>query len=210
MSSPALELAEREFQSDHNGGDYERFKLFHEESSEPCSKVKWINADVLNWASLAVDEKPSTAESEGHDSSRYDIVLCAFVIHHLSDQDKRAFLQNILRHRINPGGIVLMADVFRATDSESREEWLSRFFTHISTWTAVTEAQKKDFYAHVGSSDHPASIEDFITHIAPESGWIAELLWTNTTEVERLVVLRQLAPAAATASSPQEEGKGVV
>jgi SAM-dependent methyltransferase len=195
MSDPALELAAKNLQeTPTDQEEYARFREFSS-SADFANGVKtaWVNSDVLNWASFDMTKTSATKEpsSDAFDSNdRFDLIICAFVIHHLSDENKRKYLRGILQNRMNPGGIMLMADVFRC-NGEDRNEWLSRFHDALFSWTALTEAQKAEFYHHISTSDYPATIEEFTHDIAPDCGWDAHVVWTNSNSIERLVVLRQ-------------------
>ena len=106
--------------------------------------LRWAHEDLLQWSAAT-----STEAAVGVDGSltpppapasevRYDVVICAFSVHHLHDMDKQLFLRNVLQHRLKPNGIVLMADVFMKPQ-ETRDGYMQRFGSHVErTWTSLS------------------------------------------------------------------------
>jgi putative AdoMet-dependent methyltransferase len=54
----------------------------------------------------------------GHES--FDVTLCNYAIHHLSDQEQKGLIQQML-HRLSQGGQILIADVITETKQQMGE-----------------------------------------------------------------------------------------
>ena len=200
-SDPSSEKSS-EVLSDQNIGDIE------DGLSASVVRTSWVNEDILSWASntrqnhlntIQVEQiqgvdGPSISDSSstpGH-IDKYDIVICAFSVHHLNDNDKVKFLKAIIKNKLNKDGIILMADIFRI-ENEDRDGYISRFGNHIEEkWNTITKQEKIDILSHVRGNDYPASLTHFLSEIAPGCGLSCDVKWSDTGNFEKLVVLRPI------------------
>lgn len=84
---------------------------------------------------------------------RYDLVLCAFALHHLSDQDKRLTLEH-LAEALAPGGLLLLADEV-ATDRPAG-------------WDVIERARARWIAGHLGSGRIDAGFWELETTLPSE------------------------------------------
>jgi ubiquinone/menaquinone biosynthesis C-methylase UbiE len=85
---------------------------------------------------------------------KFDVILSAFSIHHLSEKQKRAYLFQIKEH-LNPGGTLLFVDVFRE-EGESRSEYIKRYSENIHQyWTQLKPEVQESLIQHIKDSDFP-------------------------------------------------------
>ncbi|WP_338429714.1 class I SAM-dependent methyltransferase [Synechococcus elongatus] len=94
---------------------------------------------------------------------RFDQILVAFALHHLSAEQKQTFWQAAAQC-LRTGGQLLLADVFRLPN-ESREQYLDRYQQFVvSQWSAMTATEQDFINAHIRQSDFPetdASMRDW-------------------------------------------------
>lgn len=163
-------------------------------SSSTKPRTLWLNDDLLNWAkTIEVDQTADGKLSNDHgEIEKFDIIICAFSVHHVNDEDKKRFLSAIVSNKLKASGIILMADIFRI-ENEDRDSYIERFGSHIEeNWGVITDTQKKEVLKHVRENDYPASLEKFMLHTAPECGLSCELLWSDTGDFEKLLMMRPL------------------
>lgn len=190
LSQPALELAKRELSI-----------------LSDTAHLDWIEQDLLSWsrneqptrqldsADIAPDgSSVTTPLPDGMNTAKFDVVICAFSVHHLHDEGKQEFLNNVFQHRLKENGIILMADIFR-TAGETREAYMDRFSTHIEReWKLLTQEQKTSILNHVLSNDFPAPLDTFISTTAANAGATAEVLWSDSANFEKLLLIRRQKP----------------
>ena len=185
LSQPALDLAQKE--------------LSHTEQS---MTIQWKQQDLLEWSqeeresheAVVMEDGTTTplSSSSVPSDQKYDVVVCAFSVHHLHDDQKQQFLRNIFHHRLKKGGIILMADVFM-TLGETRDMYMDRFSTHIEkTWTGLQREQVASILEHVLANDFPANLDTFISNVIPAVGATAEVLWSDTPNFEKLLLIRSV------------------
>jgi SAM-dependent methyltransferase len=183
MSLSALTLAQLAFSGSSD---------LSSSSSKP--RTLWLNDDLLNWAkTIEVDQiADGSLSSEHNEIEKFDIIVCAFSVHHVNDEDKQRFLSAIVSNKLKAGGMILMADIFRI-ENEDRDSYIERFGNHIEgSWGVVTDAQKTEVLKHVRENDFPASLDYFMLHTAPECGLSCELIWSDTGDFEKLLMMRPL------------------
>lgn len=154
-------------------------------TSEATTSTAWLNDDILSWA--------KTIEMGSDDETRcvqkFDIIVCAFSVHHLDDDDKTKILTALVSNKLNKGGVILMADIFRI-GNEDRDEYIERFRSHIeANWNVISPDQKIEVVKHVTENDFPASLQHFMSDIAPSCGLNCDLLWSDTADFEKLLKL---------------------
>lgn len=154
-------------------------------TSEATTSTAWLNDDILSWA--------KTIEMGSDDETRcvqkFDIIVCAFSVHHLDDDDKTKILTALVSNKLNKGGVILMADIFRI-GNEDRDEYIERFRSHIeANWNVISPDQKIEVVKHVTENDFPASLQHFMSDIAPSCGLNCDLLWGDTADFEKLLKL---------------------
>ncbi|ABB56195.1 class I SAM-dependent methyltransferase [Synechococcus elongatus] len=85
---------------------------------------------------------------------RFDQILVAFAVHHLSAKQKQAFWQ-AAGQCLQPGGQLLLADVFRLPN-ESRGQYLDRYQQLMQgQWSAMTATEQEFINTHIRQSDFP-------------------------------------------------------
>ena len=186
MSLPALKLAQQAFQLESEHGDFD--------SNTRAPSTKWMNQDLLHWASGSEveDGADGNAVSLAESQQKFDIIICAFSVHHLNDQDKLRFLQALKSNRLKENGMILMADIFRI-EEEDRDSYITRFGNHIeATWNSISKPDQAAVLKHVRENDYPASLQDFILSMSPACDLSCEVVWGDTGNFEKLVVLKAL------------------
>lgn len=116
----------------------------------------------------ALDTLNSTPE-------KYDIVLAAFVLHHLDSSSKRRAIDRA-RQVLHPGGELILIDVVRL-DGESRDDYLDRFDGIVQTWQ-VSDDVRTGVVAHARGYDFPEEI-------STEESWLTELGFSRVEEFYR-------------------------
>ena len=154
-------------------------------TSEVTTSSIWLNDDILSWA--------KTTEMGSDEDTRciqkFDVIVCAFSVHHLDDEDKTKILTALVSNKLNKGGVILMADIFRI-ENEDRDEYIGRFRSHIeANWNVITPDQKIEVVKHVTENDFPASLQHFMSTIAPSCGLNCDLLWSDSGDFEKLLKL---------------------
>lgn len=185
MSLSALQLARVAFESSTS-------KIVAEgPSSGP--ETLWLNEDLLSWSrTIEVDQIADGSMTSNSKIQQFDVIVCAFSVHHLNDQDKRRVLTSLSENKLKKGGMILMADIFMIKN-EDRDSYLARFLNHIThNWGVISETQKMEVLKHVSENDHPASLDTFMSHIVPECGLTCELLWSDTNDFEKLLVMKHI------------------
>ena len=183
LSQPALDLAQQEL-SILNGQSI---------------TIQWKQQDLLMWSQEKNESNEAEVMRDGKTTSlstssdqKYDVIVCAFSVHHLHDDQKQQFLRNIFQHRLKQGGIVLMADIFRK-EGETRDVYMDRFSTHIeNTWTSLQREQVASVLEHVLANDFPAELNTFMSTVIPAVGGKAEVLWSDTPNFEKLLLIRSV------------------
>jgi SAM-dependent methyltransferase len=135
----------------------------------------WLEGDLLSWA-----EQPG---------DRHGLISCLFGLHHLADADKQRFLAGVPA-RLAPGGLLLIADVFREP-GEARDAYVQRYVHRIrTTWSSLAPPLQEHVINHLSSSDFPAEWDAFVA-MAEQAGWLAEWTWRGSHRAEALLVLRR-------------------
>ncbi len=138
----------------------------------PC---RWLADDLLLWA-----ERPG---------ERHSLISCLFGLHHLADADKRRFLAAVAE-RLQPGGLLLIADVFREP-GEPRRDYLQRYVRRIrECWSSLEPPLQDHVVDHISSSDFPAQ-RDVFDAMAAQTGWQGEWIWRGSHRAEALMVLHR-------------------
>lgn len=122
-------------------------------------------------------------------SSTFDLILISFALHHLSAEKKQALLQHCWQ-RLNPGGTLLLIDVF-CQEQESRPEYLARYCNYIqSQWQKLPSQSIAVVTEHITNSDFPES-EATLRMWATEIGFNqVELIYSGNQEVHKALALR--------------------
>ena len=186
MSLPALKLAQEAFQIASENSDFDSHGRY--------LSVSWKNEDLLQWARGIEAEygADGSAVNVAETQQKFDIIICAFSAHHLNDQDKIRFLQALKSNRLKTNGMILMADIFRI-EEEDRDSYITRFGNHIeTTWNSISKPDLVAVLKHVRENDYPASLQDFITSMSPACDLSCEVVWGDTGNFEKLVVLKAL------------------
>ncbi len=87
-------------------------------------------------------------------AERFDVILSSFSIHHLASDRKQEYLTQV-KQNLNPGGILLLVDVFRQ-EGESRQAYIDRYRENIYTyWTEISPEVQQSLIQHIIDSDYP-------------------------------------------------------
>lgn len=91
---------------------------------------------------------------------RFDIILVGYCLHHLSSEEKQAFLQMAYRC-LREEGVLFIYDVFFQA-GESREQYLANYQNYInSNWTAISGQELDAVNTHFTDYDFPEEIETY-------------------------------------------------
>ena len=90
-------------------------------------------------------------------TDQFDIIFSGYALHHLDDTGKADFVSAAINH-LKPGGILLIADVFRDED-EALEAYLDRFCKEIRMhWSCLSSNEVEHTEDHVRGFDQPATL----------------------------------------------------
>ncbi len=157
-----------------------------------------LTEQVLPRARAALGPVPFAADFHHADVSTYveagdepfDLVHTAFVLHHLAEDAKAAFL-SALRRRIRPDGAFVWADVF-CPDGESRPDYLARYTSRIRRdWDGIDVDAREAIVAHINAHDFPAD-RGSIASVAHRAGWRWQWLWQGKHQAEAVALLTPL------------------
>ncbi len=137
----------------------------------PC---QFLEGDLLAWAEAEPPE-PTV-----------DLLLSSFAIHHLQEPDKGRFLRGC-RRRIDPDGLLLWADVFRAP-GESRDTYVARYSARVHGWSPLEQERQEEVITHLSQWDHPADPEAIVRQ-AEAAGWQWRWAWQGQHQAEALAAL---------------------
>jgi len=141
--------------------------------------TQFEEGDLLAWATAAAASDHATAPVQ--------IVHSAFAIHHLSDDQKAAFLA-AARRRIASDGLLIWADVFREP-GESLSAYRQRYSARIrQSWQPLSSKQQEQVIAHLSQCDIPAE-RGRIEAVAAATGWRWQWAWQGQHRAEALAVL---------------------
>ncbi len=117
----------------------------------------------LQGLNCSVELKPVEmwAFLEGY-PSKVDLILISFALHHLSSSQKQALLSECYHH-LNPGGALLLIDVF-CQELEARSQYLKRYCDYVeSQWQKIQKSDLDVVIEHMICSDFPESVATFRT-----------------------------------------------
>lgn len=104
---------------------------------------RWITADLRDLSQL--------------DREKFDTVFAGFTAHHLSREEKEAFLGEIGR-LLKQDGIFYFFDVF-LLESMEREESIDRYLEWIAEdWKKITKAEYDMIDTHIRAADFPETV----------------------------------------------------
>lgn len=135
--------------------------------------VQWVEADLMAYVG-------------GAEGERFDAILLGFALHHLPTDEKRVFFQRCHR-RLQPGGYLLLYDVFRRPH-ETRDQYLEAYFGYCTAhWTGLSQESLVGTRAHAYACDYPETYET-LAALAREGGFIpaAAPLFTDEPQFHRL------------------------
>lgn len=120
-------------------------------------------------------------------AGEFDLIHASLVLHHLSDEEKGAFL-SALRDRVRSDGAFVWADVFREPD-EPRAEYVSRYADRIRRdWSVLDHEAREAIVTHMSTFDFPAD-RVAIVGAARQAGWRWEWLWQGQHRAEAVALL---------------------
>jgi len=135
----------------------------------------WQQGELLAWATSERSTEP------------VQILHSAFAVHHLSDEQKAAFL-GAARRRIASDGLLLWGDVFREP-GESLDDYRQRYRQRIRRdWGELTRQQQNQVIDHLCTFDMPAE-RGRIEAEAAAAGWHWIWLWQGQHRAEALAML---------------------
>lgn len=121
-------------------------------------------------------------------NEKFDVIVVGYSLHHSTQAEKRDFFAAIAdRQLLNPGGELLIYDVFREPE-ETRAAYLDRYLAMCEKlWNAYTERQWEMIVEHIRGRDHPETQTEFV-QLAHEAGFRGGTeLWRDHTEFHRLI-----------------------
>ena len=151
--------------------------LARENTAEIAAPISLIPGDFM----LEIGTLPSS----------YDIIYIGLSLHHLSRQEKEFFF-GALRHKVAPGGAVLIFDPV-LTPGESRDSYMGRWVDHAEwSWKALSVEEVAGAVQHVTSSDFPEEIAT-LNRMAVGSGFKpAEILFMDHTDFYALMAFQSV------------------
>ena len=151
--------------------------LARENTAEIAAPISLIPGDFM----LEIGTLPSS----------YDIIYIGLSLHHLSRQEKEFFF-GALRHKVAPGGAVLIFDPV-LTPGESRDSYMGRWVDHAEwSWKALSVNEVAGAVQHVTSSDFPEEIAT-LNRMAVGSGFKpAEILFMDHTDFYALMAFQSV------------------
>ena len=121
------------------------------------------SAEVLLYAAQSLKQLPVQSRlvndylqnAAKHETTAFNFIYSSFAIHHLTDEQKIIFFEEVYDHLLAPGGIFIYVDVFKNYD-QSREEYLQSYISNITThWTALDSNECKLVEDHIRAYDFP-------------------------------------------------------
>ena len=98
----------------------------------------------------------------------FNIIHSSFAIHHLRDDQKGFFFNEIVNH-LSEGGLFIYVDTYRQSGVH-RSACIADYIAWMnSTWNKLKPEELETIEEHVSSFDHPASLE-LIEEIAVQAG----------------------------------------
>lgn len=92
----------------------------------------------------------------GIEQEHFSLIYSSYAIHHLSDESKKALLQQIAAH-LNPGELFIFIDIYRGKGI-SRDEYISSYTNWINdSWMGFTPEEKSLIREHIENFDFPAN-----------------------------------------------------
>lgn len=119
-----------------------------------------------------------------------DIIWIGLSLHHLSRENKGAFLRECRKHlKHNHCHMLFFEELAR--EGESREAYLDRWWTFCeSDWTVMGEGDKQSFREYAMTSDFPEPLSKYQS-LARDAGFHgADLLLTTSRDLLGMMVLR--------------------
>ena len=100
----------------------------------------------------------------------FDLIFSGYALHHLKEQEKRAFFQ-ASKQLISASGVLVILDLVRDVN-EGRVDFLSRYCRWVEAdWSALSKVAVTGIQEHVMSADYPEAREDLIV-MAKQAGYI--------------------------------------
>lgn len=116
---------------------------------------------------------------------RFDQLLVAFALHHLSAEQKQGFWQAAAQC-LRPGGQLLLVDVFRLA-AETRDQYLDRYQNLMQTdWSAMTAIEQDFINAHIRQSDFPETAAEMQAWATVAGFTTIEILYTGNADTQAI------------------------
>lgn len=160
------------------------------DQSEVALEIAKKNVSVLNCESQFFQGNLTQFETEFYPyngDKKYDAVMAAFSLHHLSPEQKEMLLVQIF-NVLNKDGVLILIDVFRKA-SESRDYYLERYLGRVKqNWSLLTSEEYHLVEEHISSSDFPET-EETLKTMAENQGFIkCDRLYQDRIETNHLLV----------------------
>ena len=108
---------------------------------------------------------------------RFDVIFSGYALHHLDEIGKADFISAAIKH-LKPGGILLIADVFRE-EGENLSDYLERFCENIRTrWSCLSAEEIEHTENHVRGFDRPTTARE-LQMLARERNLPCELIFNQ-------------------------------
>ncbi|HEX2931501.1 MAG TPA: class I SAM-dependent methyltransferase [Candidatus Binatia bacterium] len=103
------------------------------------------------------------------DGEKFDVIFTSFALHHLSAQQKDAFLA-AASQTLKRDGTLMLIDTMRE-DDENRVDYLERYCVWLGSRCATLSPQAQELlFAHVRANDFPESARD-LEQMATRAGF---------------------------------------
>ena len=104
---------------------------------------------------VTLDERDFLQAMSGRDGID-DVIFIGLSLHHLQTAEKLAFMVLVRRALAGGGCFVLYENT--SPDGEDRNEWLRRWDSQRSQWTAYSDDEWNAMRAHVHAADFPETV----------------------------------------------------
>jgi len=94
-------------------------------------------------------------------TDRYDAIVASYSLHHMIDAATKERVLTECRRVLNPGGVLLVIDVFRS-EGESRDDYLERWERNArEKFLVLNDAEMTTLVTHIRNHDFPESLSTF-------------------------------------------------
>ena len=164
-ASPFIPLVEIRPVARYTGYDLSEVAIAYSRINLSETRVHFV-LKTGNMTELILEEQQS-----------YDLIYSSYVIHHLSDQEKYHFFQQIAK-KLTPGGKLIYIDVVRE-DDHLIEQYLKEYTAKVLGWNILDVEEKQQIIEHVRQYDFPARYSDLLKWFSACSLQLVRTEWAD-------------------------------